>query len=128
VVDHTGEYRMDLVNNYFVKLLGHAASFSTPNFFVGEMQQGVSDEVVLSQILGSNEYFFNPAKGAGDNATWVNAVYNDVLGRPVDSQALSFFTGRLAAGQSRQSIALALLSSDEYRHVLLTGKTPGVPG
>jgi hypothetical protein len=62
-----------------------------------------------------------PVAGAGpSNDRWINQLYIDLLGRPADAAALSGFNALLAGGGTRTSVAIAILTSAEYRQRLLT--------
>jgi len=50
------EYDTDLVNEYFLRFLGRPAGSSGPPY-VSELGQGVTDEAVIAQILGTPEFF-----------------------------------------------------------------------
>jgi hypothetical protein len=71
---------------------------------------------VEALLLGSQE-FFNDA--GGTNSGFITALYEDLLNRPPDTFGMSAFLGVLNAGASRQAIAAAILSSDEYHQDLI---------
>ncbi|HEY2704993.1 MAG TPA: DUF4214 domain-containing protein [Candidatus Dormibacteraeota bacterium] len=51
----------------------------------------------------------------------VNAMYQQLLGRPVDDPALQGYAGQLDAGQTtRQNVAVAVQNSDEWRTRTIT--------
>src|SRR5262249_37213262 len=74
-------------------------------------------EYVKAQLLGSAEYF---TKHGGTNAGFLDGLWRDVLGRPIDAGALATYTGRLARGTTRAAVALAVASSPEARKALVT--------
>lgn len=47
-------------------------------------------------------------------ASYVKAVYQDVLGRAPDSAGLAYWTGRLVAGTPRQAVSAGFFTSDEF--------------
>jgi len=51
------EYRSDVVQGVFQSVLGRPADAATVSFFVGELQHGGTDQLVLAQVLGSGEAF-----------------------------------------------------------------------
>lgn len=58
-----------------------------------------------------------PTRTADDrNVDWLRHVYQDVLGRPIDSQGLASFRGVLAQGATRTQVATVILGSTEFRH------------
>src|SRR5207302_1117043 len=64
-----------------------------------------------------------PAGATFDSATtsrFLSQLYPDLLGRPIDDQALAGYTKGLAAGTTgRQQIAESILASPEYRSNLV---------
>lgn len=51
--------------------------------------------------------------GSTPEECWVDAVYQDALGRPAEQSGLDFYTAELAAGSTRTQVALKILSSRE---------------
>jgi hypothetical protein len=98
----------ELYNTYL-----HRAPGSEASSFAGMLQQGASSEQVESLILGSVEYF--KERGGGTNAGFVSALYQDLLGRPADTQAVAMFTQQLSAGGTRAALAQQILTSAEAR-------------
>src|SRR5262249_4498974 len=68
-------------------------------------------------LIGSGEYF--QSRGGSTNDGFLTALYSDALGRAVDPTALSGFGLALAAGFSRSQLALAVLTSPEYKTDLI---------
>ena len=64
-------------------------------------------------IVGSAE--FSNRYGALSNADYVNALYQNVLGRAGDASGVAFYNGALARGASRGAILAAFADSDEER-------------
>ena len=64
-------------------------------------------------IAGSAE--FANRYGALPNAGYVNALYQNVLGRAGDAPGVAFYNGALARGASRGAILAAFADSDEER-------------
>jgi autotransporter-associated beta strand protein len=69
-------------------------------------------------IVSSPEYF--QVRGGNTPAGFINAVYEDALGRPVDSSGLSVWEATLAAG-GPAAVANGIFSSQEYLTDLLGG-------
>ncbi|HVW35726.1 MAG TPA: DUF4214 domain-containing protein, partial [Pirellulales bacterium] len=55
----------------------------------------------------------------GANAAFLNAVYEDVLGRSLDSAGQTFWEAMLASGMSRQTVAAKILDSLETDQLLV---------
>jgi uncharacterized secreted protein with C-terminal beta-propeller domain len=104
------EYRNNLVQSLYAGLLGRVADPSGLDTFVGLLGRGGTAEQVEAAILGSDEYF---AHAGGTNAAFLNAVYHDVLNRPVDGVGAAAFGTALAQGLPRAAVAASMLSSTE---------------
>jgi hypothetical protein len=90
---------------------------------VGQLQAGQSEEQVLSQILGSTE-FYNRAQssssGQSQDQNYVQALYQVLLGRTPTGAEVDGWVAHLA-GMGRQGVALAILRSRETRSDLFEG-------
>jgi thermitase len=64
------------------------------------------------QILGSDQYF---AFQQSNPLVFVNALYQDILGRPVDKGGAFTWVGQLLAGRPRADVVLSILSSPEAK-------------
>ncbi len=67
-------------------------------------------------IVGSAE--FSSRYGGLSDAAYVNALYQNVLGRAGDASGVAFYTGALARGASRGTILAVFADSDEARGLL----------
>jgi hypothetical protein len=65
-------------------------------------------------LIGSDEYYVSPQKGKGSPAGFVAAMFHDVLGRDVDAQGQSYFSGLLAGGTPRPMVVGAVVYSTEH--------------
>ncbi len=115
----SAEYRTLLVQGYFSRFLQRPADPAGLNAQLSFLVSGGTDEQVIAALAGSAEYF--QTRATNDNANFLNALYQDLLGRPVDTAAQSFYLTQLAGGFARSSVALLVLTSAEYRHNLITG-------
>jgi hypothetical protein len=80
-------------------------------FFTGFLAAGHSTNELAAQLVASPEFAQN--FGTTDGA-FLNAVFQNALGRPVDSIGLSFFGSALATGSSRAAVAVAVFNSTEF--------------
>lgn len=69
---------------------------------------------VLARLTGSSEYY---RRAGGTIPTFVDAVYQSVLGRGPDPSGRAFWIARLEGGASVQSVARSLTASNEYRRL-----------
>ncbi len=73
-----------------------------------------TDDDVRAKILGSEEYY---RRAGGTPSGFVSAVYQAVIGRPVDRSTLLKLVGQLQRGTSRQQIARSLTSQSAARQL-----------
>lgn len=112
-VEQTPEYAQDTVNRIYQQYLRRNADPASLNYFSNLLLQGVTIEQISAAVAGSNEYFF--AQGGGTIDGFLNALYQDALGRPIDPTALAFWKFSLAFGLTRTQVAFKVMSSQEYR-------------
>ena len=110
------EGRDHLVKSWYLAFLGRQAN-GTEELGWASALASQSDEQVLSQILGSQE-FFNRAQtlGFGDTAdgNYVRALYKLLLNRTASSGEVAGWVGQIpAVGQ--QGVAIGFLMSTEFR-------------
>ena len=72
----------------------------------------ISRPEVLARLTGSSEFY---RKAGGTIPTFVDAVYQSVLGRAADPSGRAYWINRLNAGRSVESVARSLVASSEYR-------------
>jgi hypothetical protein len=111
------ESQVRQVNNLFLSLLGRPAGPAAQIFFGGQLRAGATFQQVEAQIIGSDEFFIRNGATIGG---FLNALYVDVLGRPVDAAGLSFWGTALAFGGSRIGVALLVNTSAEADLVNVT--------
>lgn len=125
----SAEYRTRLVASYYTRYLGRTASASDLDFWVGRLQNGATPEQVQAAIVGSPEYF---QRRGSNNSAWLDQASLDLLGRPRDTGSQGFLNALQAGTVTREQVAMALLTSEEYRRLLATtfyrtylGREPG---
>jgi hypothetical protein len=59
--------------------------------------------------------------GPDGNAAFVNRLYQDVLGRPAAAGDIAYWTGRIAGGEGRDAVGLAIVDSTEFHRRIVTG-------
>jgi hypothetical protein len=112
------EAATDFVQDTYLQLLRRTATVKELGLLTAQAQDF---DAALASVLASEEYFAN-APGAPKPPTgtkterFVDRVYRDLLGRPVDPGARLFWTPLLDAGQvSGPQFARAVLASTEQR-------------
>lgn len=125
-VGHSTEAESRLVNSWYQAYLGRSAYDGQGRFggqyWVNLLQQGRSEEQVLSMILGSPEYFNHSAQVAGlppgvagSVRTYIQALYSQLFTNHFPSESeISFWTSQLSR-LGTSGLAYALLMSGEHR-------------
>jgi hypothetical protein len=105
------------VRSWYVQYLGRAAAGGEEMGWVNVLMAGQTEESVLSQILGSTE-FFNHAQTLGFSGTadsqYVQALYELILHRAGGAAEVAGWVGVLPAA-GRQGAAMGFLDSTEFR-------------
>jgi FKBP-type peptidyl-prolyl cis-trans isomerase len=113
----SGEYRNDVVGQLYEKYLNRAADPAGLSFWSAALASE-SEAQVAAGIIASAE-FYNAAGGTASG--FLSALYQDALGRAVDSSGEAAYTALLDAGTSRATVANDVLTSPEYRTDLVEG-------
>jgi len=116
-IEGSAEYQGDVVEQLYGRFLRRSADAGGFRSAVAFLQAGGTDEQLAAFLAGSAEY--SQTRGGGSNDGFLNAFYQDALGRQPDSGGRAFFDQQLASGLSRVQVAAAILESDEYRQDLV---------
>ena len=114
-IESSVEYRTDLVEQLYETYLKRPADAGGLNNWVAALGFE-SVEHVQAGILGSAEFFDD---AGGSNQGFLNALYEDVLGRAVDSSGESTWMNALNSGESPANVAYSILTSTEYYNDLV---------
>jgi N-acetylneuraminic acid mutarotase len=117
-VEVSTEYRTDQINSIYETLLHRPVDPSGLNFLLGFLAMGGTYEQVQEFVAGSNEFF---ADSGGTNDGFLNALYQDALGRAPDVAGRAAFDQFLAQGGTRTQVAAMVYTSTEYRIDLVNG-------
>lgn len=109
----TDAYRRGATGELYRRALGRAPDGAASTFWASRLRT-LGRQSVLASLLGSNEFFH---KAGGSSAGFLDHLYPVAVGRNPDGGGRAFWLRRLSGGQSRRSIALALLGSAEGRRV-----------
>ncbi len=120
-IEGSSEGQTRLVKAWYVAYLGRPAAGGEEQGWVSLLQAGQTEEQVLSQILGTGE-FFNRAQvlipsgpGSGSaSGRFVQALYQLLLDRPGSQSELDGWINQIP-GIGWQGVALGLLGSTEFR-------------
>jgi len=83
--------------------------------------EGSDEKMIAADILGSPEYF---ALHGGTNQGYVDALYEDLLGRAADPGGEAYWMQQVANTGDRDGVARAIESSAEADHKLLNADYP----
>jgi virginiamycin B lyase len=106
---NSAEYETGVVASYYQNYLRRTGSPAEISAWVAQMQQGVSEEQVASTFLNSAEY----SALFSANATFVQALYGDILGRLPMSSEISGWVAAMNAGTTRAQVIAGFLGSSE---------------
>jgi hypothetical protein len=112
-LEGSAEYEAGVVTRLYAGLLQRPPDPVGLQQGVAFLQNGGTREQLLAAVVGSPEYF--QKRGGGTAAGYVNALYQDALGRDADAAGLAYWVRFLAAGGDRTAVAAAVLASDEFR-------------
>jgi hypothetical protein len=105
------EYQTLQVNRVYQTYLHRAPDPSGLSGGIQFLQHGGTVRDLKMSVIGSAEYF--QARGGGTNDGWLAAVFEDLLGRPVDPGSQQYFGPLLAMGAPRVNVALGIYLGPE---------------
>jgi hypothetical protein len=106
---HSTEYLDDLVANDYRTYLGRAPDAPGETYWVGRLQSGATPEQVAIGFITSAEF----AADHPDATGFVQALFQDVLGRAGSAAEVAGYVQQLANGTSRAAIAAGFVYSQE---------------
>jgi hypothetical protein len=118
------------VEDLYAQLLGRPADPVGLQNAVAALAGGMTPLQLEATLLASPEYL---ADHGGTYTGFLQGVYTDVLGRPIDLPGLTFWSTARAFGNGQALVASAILSSTEavqdlvqvhYRHLLKRAADP----
>lgn len=124
------EYRSGLIRGAYLEFLAREPEPSGLASWLAQMNIGMTIQSMEGGFLASQEYY--EQSGSTDDG-WVSRLYQHVLARSASADEIAYWTGQLAAGQSRQDVAMGFLLSTErlttvvngyYQHLLGRGLDP----
>jgi hypothetical protein len=114
VVSTSPEFQRDIIIGDYSQFLHRTPSAGEVALWQNALQGGMSEDAIAAAFVASPEYV---ALHGSTPTAWLNSVYQDVLGRPVDSVGLVVWLQKTdQAMQPRYGeIALGVLESLEAR-------------
>jgi hypothetical protein len=104
------EVRARNCTNFYQYYLGRTPDTPGLLYCIGLLQQGLHLDDVETTITGSAEYL---GLAGGTNNGFLDRLYAQVLGRPIDPAARAFYLQALADGAPRAFVSATVLQSDE---------------
>ncbi len=127
------EFYAQQIQQAYQVVLHRPADPSGMNANLPALVKGETYEQLLVSLAASNEFF--STQGGGTDAGFLNALYENLLGRPIDPTGQAVGSQALAAGASRAKVAAGVVGSLEFQQDLLTsyyqqflGRAPTRPG
>jgi len=115
-IEGSTEYRTDEVQALYQRYLHRQADPGGLSFWVNGLANGSTLEQIAAGITGSSEYF---QLHGGNNLAFLDALYEDALGRLPDPFGLDSFSPALASGATPAAIAALVFGSPEYQQDLI---------
>jgi|GEM_PF-4876081 len=129
ILTHSTEYDTLIVTAAYQRYLGRTPDSAGLAGWLAQMHNGLSDEHLEADCIGSTEYIQNHG-GAG--AGWVTGMYQDLLGRTPSQDEVNQWLQKLAQGVSTIAIAYGFAASAEREGQRVTvdyqqylGRLPG---
>jgi hypothetical protein len=110
-IQNSQERLIVVVNGTFQRLLKRPADAVGLNAFVTFLANGGTAPQLEAVLLGSDEYFQN--RGGGTNNGYLSTLFQDILGRAIDSTGQTTFSQQLTNNVSRTMVAGEVLTSLE---------------
>lgn len=112
-IEQTREFAEREIETLYERYLNRSADAGGLSYYSNLLHSGVTIEQISASLAGSDEYF--ASQGGGTNDGFLNALYEDALGRPIDPGGLAYWTDILSLGASRTQVAFQILNTQEYR-------------
>jgi hypothetical protein len=112
-IEVSNEYRTDLIQSLYQLYLHRDADPTGFQSSFNLLANGGTAEQLAAVVAGSQEYF--KTRAGGTNVGFLNAIYADALGRSASGSDRAGWDLELTGAMSRREVALAILSSNEYR-------------
>jgi hypothetical protein len=108
---HSPEYYQRVIEAAYQTYLGRPADAVGLTHWTADMEAGLSDELLDALFIGSDEYY---QRSGGTDKAWVDAMYENLLGRQADPQGETEWIQFLANGASRSEVAYGFTASAEH--------------
>src|SRR5690606_8545983 len=106
----TPEWVNTVIAGQYQQILGRSPDGPGLAYWSQHVRGGMRIAALASNLYASAEFY---AAAGNTDAGWVNAMYQNILGRAPDPTGHAYWMGQLAAGVPRQTLANALFLSYE---------------
>ncbi len=107
----SNEYMTNLVQAAYQQYLGRAAETESIAIWTRLLGAGMHDEQLAAALVASDEFY---VRAGGNDAAWIAAAYQALLGRAATASDLQMVGGQLATGLGREIVALQITTSPEH--------------
>ncbi|MGN6695417.1 MAG: DUF4394 domain-containing protein [Aquihabitans sp.] len=108
------EGRGAFVDSEFARLLDRPVDPAGRAFYIAKLERGATRANLRAFLVGSNEYF---QRKGGTNEAFVDAAFQDLLGRAPDEAGRTYWIGKLESGTTRTQLANTFQQSSEGRRL-----------
>ncbi len=115
-IEASAEYLSDRVVAIYAHYLGRVPDPAGETFWTNFLNVGGTFEQVSESLVSSQEYY---VLQGGNNERFITGLYIYVLDREPSTAELAGWEAALDSGISRASVAVAFLTSQEYRTILV---------
>jgi hypothetical protein len=130
---HSAEYYAnEVIRPAYLKYLGRVADDAGVAWWTTQLQSGMSDEQFEAGLAASAEFY---SLSGGNDAAWIAALYQALLGQKVDAATQAALEDQLAAGATRGQIALSLATGQQHEVIQIVAdyqhylhRAPDSPG
>jgi hypothetical protein len=102
------------VHSLYQQFLHREGDSAGLDAFTRALTAGQTLEQVATTMAASTEYY--QSRSGGSDSSFLDALYQDALSRPVDASGAASFGQALAGGTTRARVAETIFSSLELRH------------
>jgi len=113
------EEQRDEVQALYETYLHRAPDAGGLEHWTAFLYDGGTDEELAAILVSAPEY--RQSRGGGTNDGFLDALFQDALGRTVDASGRVFYDAIMAKGATPASVAAIIFGSDEYRRDLVSG-------
>lgn len=111
-IAHSHEFYSTLIADDYRAILGRNVDDTGLNYWLGFLDAGMSDAQFEAELSATDEFF---QRAGGTDETFIQGLYQNMLGRSVDVDAQHFWLEQMQAGASRAEISRDLAFSPERR-------------